>query len=137
SDSVAIAEAAYGPQVQAAAQRASRALGGDIVSGLIDSLLEGAPRIASTVQRLVNNSVIYPAKKALRIESPSRVFHDFGYQTMAGFDQGASQGSQSTEKKMKDIWDNIGKVVKDKVKKVAKGAADSIKEAFEGVTDGV
>lgn len=68
-------------------------IGGGIVSGIIRGMTSGTPRLVAAASGFVSNAVT-AAKRALGINSPSRVMMEVGRYTAAGMEVGLMQGSR-------------------------------------------
>lgn len=68
-------------------------VGSGIVSGIIRGMTSGTPRLVAAASGFVSNAVT-AAKRALGINSPSRVMMEVGRYTAAGMEVGLMQGSR-------------------------------------------
>jgi TP901 family phage tail tape measure protein len=60
-------------------------IGGDIVSGLINGITGAAGRLWSAITSFIAKNVPAPVRKLLGLASPSKLFAEFGHNTVEGF----------------------------------------------------
>lgn len=62
--------------------------GANIIGGLIDGIKAGLPKVAAGVLDIVSGGITKPFTDALGIQSPSKLFADYGENTVEGFSKG-------------------------------------------------
>ena len=86
------------------------------INGLAEAIAEGVPQVVDAIGNLVN-AIIYAAKYALGIASPSSVFKEIGLDVIRGFIEGLKS-------KIKEVAEWAAKMGKSAIK-AAKEAIDS------------
>lgn len=92
--------------------------GGDIVAGLLISLVNGLVDIGTWLKENFCDPIVDGVKSAFGIHSPSTVFAEIGKNLMAGLSGGLEDESES-------VWDKL-----DKLKDGVFDAAEKLKSAF-------
>jgi tape measure domain-containing protein len=83
-------------------------LGGGITGGLSEGLQAGFELIGTTMPGWITKFVINPAQTTLKSQSPSRVFHDIGFNAALGFAEGFSQeGAAVIELNIKEVIERL------------------------------
>jgi phage-related protein len=91
-----------GPELRAAGYNVADA----IIDGMIDGIAELGQKIVNKFGDLIG-SLPKGAKKLLGIHSPSTVFHEIGYNTMAGLAGGIDSGGSLVSKSIGNTADEI------------------------------
>jgi tape measure domain-containing protein len=98
-------------------------LGGGITSGLTEAMQAAESVMPGVVQQMLEKGVLAPAKEALGIHSPSRVFYGYGFLSAQGFALGLQDGLEGTmqtdKRTVQRNLDKLGQEFKDKVKQIA------------------
>lgn len=80
-------------------------IGGDIIAGLVRGIKNSAGRVVSALGDVVK-SAIRKAKSLLGINSPSKLFMQFGEWTTEGYEIGVNRGEKSSTRSVENFANN-------------------------------
>ena len=110
-----------------------KSAGSDVIRGFISGITSMGGSIISAIKSTITDKLPGYVKKALGIESPSKVFAAIGRDVVRGFEVGILKNAQRAEKATERMLNAIGKAVKDK--DITKAAAARMRATVNAIAN--
>ena len=107
--------------------------GGNVAEGLWNGIIEGLGNIAQWIQDNIINPFLDGFKKAMGINSPSKVMFELGKFVM----EGLLNGITSLRDKVFEIWENIKNKTREKFTEIKEAVVNKVTELKEKASDKV